>query len=252
MTLILNEIHLLDGMQRTMLVAAADRRISRLDGTYDSTRQKLFSIPYLDATVSYFGIACVYPGGKTQPLSDWLPYFISTQSAAPDLQTFAESLRVELHKLVPQSILESYPSGFHLCGYNRQRLPEFWYLSNIGGMQNFQHVDFKPQYEPASSDFLGRDARKHFGWYGIDPSSAKNGVCVYRNGDFRAHVAAWETLDEIYKGLLRFPDFNVPQTPQEYALYVKFKFEVVAYFYRKWARKKIIDRPIDVIVSTSW
>ena len=76
MTLILNEIHLLRGLEKTMLVAAADRRISMPDGSYHSTQRKLFRIPYLNGAVAYFGLAAVYPGGRQAYLSTWLSDFI--------------------------------------------------------------------------------------------------------------------------------------------------------------------------------
>lgn len=63
MTLITNEIHMLDGFKRTVLVFAADRRLTNLDGSYGSTQQKLFQIPYLEGGISYFGLATVFPGG---------------------------------------------------------------------------------------------------------------------------------------------------------------------------------------------
>ncbi len=49
----------------------------------------------------------------------------------------------------------------------------------------------------------------------------------------------------------QFPDFNKPVTVNDYAKYVKFKLEVLAYIYRKWAKQKIIDRPIDVITHAN-
>jgi hypothetical protein len=52
MTLVLNEIYLLNGLGKSFIVAAADRRISKPNGTYDSTRRKLFPIPYLNGAVS--------------------------------------------------------------------------------------------------------------------------------------------------------------------------------------------------------
>lgn len=163
MTLILNEIHLLDGLNKTMLVAAADQRISKPDGSYEATRKKLFTIPHLSATISYFGLASVYPGGKIKYLSDWLPKFINTQSRTLNLETLAQNLRDALHRVIPQSTLQGQPSGFHIAGYNSQGFPEFWHLSNIGDMRGFQYVDFKPRYGPPSPDFLGRDARELWG-----------------------------------------------------------------------------------------
>ena len=69
--------------------------------------------------------------------------------------------------------------------------------------------------------------------------------------DFRVHVAAWKSLDHIFVRLLQFLDFQRPSNPDEYGQYVKFKFELIAYLYKKWAKKKIIGRPIDVLVLRS-
>ena len=252
MTLILNEIHLLDSLNKTVLVAAADRRISRPDGSHDSTRKKLFHIPYLNGTISYFGLAAFPRKRKTKPqyLSNWLPNFINKQSDVPDLQTFAQNLRDELHEVIPQAILQTEASGFHICGYNSQGLPDFWYFSNIGRMEDFEYLDLRPRYDPPSSHFLERDARKEFGWDGSNPSSARNGAWLYRNGDIRAHVTAWKTLDYAFSELFTFPNFKQPSNLDEYRKYVKFKFEVIAFFYNKWAKKEIIARPIDVLICS--
>jgi hypothetical protein len=183
-----------------------------------------------------------------QYLSDWLRNFINNQSEVPDLQTFAENLRVELNKEIPSALLKENASGFHICGYNHQGLPEFWYLTTIERTERFQYLDLKPRYLPPTSDFLGRDAQKNFKWDGSDPSTAANGIQFYRNGDFRAHVALWETLDEAFSILLQSPNFKRPSTPDEYEKYVKFKFGVIAYFYKNWAKKEIIAGPIRVSI----
>jgi hypothetical protein len=248
MTLILNEIHILDGLGKTMLIAAADRRISKLDGSYDSTRRKLFPIPHLRGAISYFGLAYVYPRGKAQYLSEWLPTFISSQSATSDLGAFSRNLRTALHGIMRKDILGKHPSGFHICGYRKDGLPEFWSLMNMGALEGFRHVNFKKEYGEPSPDFLERDARERFGWDGVNPASAKNGILTYRNGDFRGHVAAWEALDKAFSTLIQFPDFKRFTSPKDYGDYVKFKFEVIAYFYKRWATHQIIARPIDVIV----
>ena len=252
MTLILNEIHLLRGMEETLIVAAADRRVSKPDGSYDSTRRKLFCIPYLHGAIAYFGLAVVYPKGRSQwqYMSEWLLSFIRRHSSVRDLEDFANTLREELNRVVPPEILKKNPSGFHICGYDSAGRPDFWYLSNIGGLKDFKYIDLKSQYTPPESHFLSRDALREFRWDGKDPLSAINGVKIYRNGDFRAHVAAWEQLDYIYWRLSQFPDFKLPKTPGEYGEYVKFKFEIVAYIYKNWAKKQIVARPIDVIVLT--
>jgi len=240
---------LIHGLSDSLIIAAADRRISRFpDGTYDSTRRKLFKIPYLKGAISYFGLASVFPNGQRQYLSDWLPNFSTHQSKAQDLKSFANSLRNELNGIVPSNILKQVPSGFHICGYDMRGFPDFWYLSNIGRMQGFAYIKLKPKYASPKSHFLDRDARTKFGWDGVNPLSARNGASVYRNGDFRAHVVAWESLDSIFNQLFQFPDFKPPRTFDQYGEYVKFKFEVIAYLYKKWAKREIIARPIDVLV----
>lgn len=248
MTLILNEIHLVKGLARTVLVAAADRRIAWPDGKYDSTRRKLFDIPYLRGTISYYGLAVVYPKGKQEYLSSWLPNFIRAHHSITTLKDFVSSLREELHRVICPEILRKNASGFHVCGYQPDGLPDFWHLRNVGGLKEFVYSDLQPRYLCPTSDFLGRDARKEFGWDGKDPGSARNGVQVYRNGDFRAHAIASEHLDAILSSFFQFPDFARPVSVADYEKYVKFKLEVLAYIYQKWARKKIIGTPIDVII----
>src|SRR5713226_2768391 len=114
MTLITNEIHMLDGFRKTLLIFAADRRLTHLDGSFAGTRKKLFQIPYLEAGISYFGLAQIYPRGKAQYLSDWLPKFIAKHSSIHTLREFAFQLRDELHNIIPGAILEKNHSGFHL------------------------------------------------------------------------------------------------------------------------------------------
>lgn len=213
MSLITNEIHILDGFRRTILVCAADRRISKgSDLSFDSCRRKLFSIPHLNAYISYFGLAQVFPHGRSQYLSDWLPAFILKNVAVKNLHDFCFRLRQELNKVVPAHILRANASGFHVCGYNSDGFPEFWYLSNIGGMDQFRYTNLQTRYADPTPDFLERDARK-LGWDGKNPGSVRNVTWIYRNGDIRAHVAAWEKLDQMFVELLGFQDFKKTENP---------------------------------------
>lgn len=247
MTLILNEIHAIDGFKNTLMIAAADRRITK-DGRYYATCQKIFKIDYLNGAISYFGIASCTTGGKQTLLSDWLPNFIRRNSDSNNLQVFVSRLKKEIERIIPKEKLNKYPSGFHICAYQKDGLPDFWFLSNIGPMNGFKYTCYDHYNEP-ESQFLKKDAIKNFEWDGKNLKSVKSGVIqIYRNGDFRMHVAAWEKLDSIFKMVQNFPDFNSPKSPEEYRDYVKFKFEVIAYFYKKWAKKEIIARPIDVLV----
>jgi len=245
MTLVLNEIHALDGFKDTLMIAAADRRISNLDGTYNSTRKKLFEIEYLNGAVSYFGVACT---STRVPLSEWLPDFIRRTADATDLLTFSARLRNELSRIMPKYILRRHPSGFHICGYQKNELPDFWFLSNIGPMKGFNYT-CQDHYAEPLSQFLERDAKANFGWDGSNLGSAKSNIVqIYRNGDFRAHAIAWGHLNSIFNALRNFPDFYQPRNPKEYGESVKSKFEIITYIYKKWAKMKIIARPIDVFV----
>ena len=246
MTLVLNEIYVFDGFQQTLMVAAADRRISNPDGSYNSSRRKLFAIPSLRGAVSYFGVAAFPVQGKLVFLDEWLRSFIR-RSRMNTLNDFAVSLREELHRQVPREVLRIQPSGFHICGYNSSDIPDFWFLSNIEAMSGFEYTALREPYLEPASHFLGRDASV-FGWGSAPSSPRRSGVQIYRNGDFRVHAIASEALDSLLATLGQFPDFRQPRTPVEYGEYIRFKFEVIAYVYKRWAKQQIIARPIDVLV----
>ncbi len=240
---------MLDGFKRTVLVFAADRRLTNLDGSYGSTQQKLFQIPYLEGGISYFGLATVFPGGKAQHMADWLRNFINKHSGISSLRDCAFQLRDELHKVIPPDILGKHASGFHICGYNSQGIPEFWFLRNIGGMTEFAYTDTRPRYGEPTADFLERDA-KTLGWDGSSLTSVENKTWFYRNGDFRAHSVAFERLDRVLADMLSFPDFKRLEKPDDLADWVRFKLEFVARFYKKYAKKQIIGTPIDAFCLT--
>jgi len=76
-------------------------------------------------------------------------------------------------------------------------------------------------------------------------------------------VGGIEILLEGIQGLMNFghgwrdeprlvqADFKKPTTAQQYGEYVKFKFEIISYLYKKWAKIQIIARPIDVFMLPS-
>ena len=248
MTLVLNEIHMLDGFKRTALVAAADRRITDLTGSKVQNQRKLFRISYLNGAVAYFGLATFRnSAGRLVNLWDVLPSFIRSHSSVPDLETFAHELRDELHRIVPKSVLGAGPSGFQICGYNAALIPEYWILWNIREMRDHLPIRIKSSYKKQAPVFLG-DHAKRLGWDGQDLGSCANGIQIYRNGDFRGHAAAWDLLDDIFKQLWLFSDFRRPRTIAEYRDYVRFKFEFIARIQDKWSISRIIGKPIDVLV----
>jgi len=248
-TLVLNEIILRQGLIDTYQIIAADRRISR-QGKYAATRRKLFTIPLLNATISYFGIASFFKKNKEVYLSDLLPDFINhSTETAKDIPTFASQLREHLHDNIPCQDLRTKFSGFHISTYING-LPDFWYMSNIKTLDGFSYRDPASIYDNPSSHFLQRDAIDHFGWNGRDQDTTKSGVWYYRNGDFRVHALTSNEIDRFMENIFQFPDFRPPRKPEEYADYVHFKFEILSYIYKRWAKQKIVSRPIDVIIMT--
>lgn len=242
MTLLLTEIHCLDGLSHSCIVFAADRRISR-NGKYDATRKKIFKIPYLQAAVGFFGLAEIPYNRNVLPMSDWLLRFIRRNSHLDDLETFANALARKLNSDVPTQLKRKYRSGFHTAGYNASGIPEFWYIRNVRD----DRVTVTGKYE-AREDFLRQDAAS-LGYDGLDPGSAQTGLAqTYRNGDIRAHVTAWEIIDEGFSALLEEPEFQELKTITDYEKWVKFKMEVIAYFYKKYCLVSLVARPIDTIV----
>jgi len=250
MTLILNEIHLFDGFDKTMIVSAADRRL-----TYPkevnvkrkpNTVRKLFEVSHLRATVSYWGNSFVRTKGKWELVSSWLPSFINKQHGTSDIGSFALNLRNELNRIMHKDHLGESPSGFHIAGYNRDGAPEFWHFANCVA-RDFVYVDIHPEFRKPYPDFLGRDAR-NFGWDGENPSSVKGkGIVVcYRNGDFLVHEAAWKKLDEVFTRLFQFPSFDRPNTTEQFKKYIEFKLKFIGSIYQNWAKEKNVGGPFDV------
>jgi len=249
MTLIINEIHLQKGLAETFQIAAADRRITR-GNKIENPRRKLFAIPHLNSTVSYFGLASFIKLGKEIYFSEWFPNFIAKSNHTKSLEEFSNHLRDTLNIEVSLPYRKKYHSGFHLSGYRPDGLPEFWHFSNISGMEGPYYKAPVENYGKPTADFLQRDAIKLFHWDETDPLSANNGTQIYRNGDIRTHAIVSEILDFAMNEIMKLPDFNRPKTIEEYADYVKFKFEFISYIYKFWAQKKIISKPIDIIILT--
>jgi len=209
-------------------VFAADRRISR-GKKPDSSRRKVFQIPSMNAGIGYFGLAEVPSKNRTIPMEKWLTDYLSS-APANSLQSFAESLAVELNASVPQYIRQQCISGFHIAGFNNNGRLEFWYVRNVADDRQTVFGVYEPR-----EDFQARDASL------LKPGESQ----IYRNGDIRAHVVAWETIDNSFGQLLGTPNFKVLSTPDEYAGWVKFKLEVIAMFYERYCSISMIGSPVD-------
>lgn len=228
MTLLATEIHR-PGLAGATIIFAADRRITR--GTVrDSTRRKIFPIPRLRAGIGYFGLAEVPRGRRTEPMAIWLRRFIDASSAS-SLRGFAHDLARELNMVVPAQWRRTCVSGFHVCGFVSRHRPEFWYVRNCDDSAGQRPIG---RYS-AREDFQRRDA----------PGLAPGQVMVYRNGDIRAHVLAWQRIDQAFLGLLQQPDFRPLATGGDYVRWVRFKMGVIADMYHRFCRVSIIGRPVD-------
>ena len=247
MTLVLNEIHLIEGLNKAFWIAGADRRLSKTDGSYFGTRKKLFQIPYINGAISYFGLAAYQFRSKTVYMSDIIQNFIRHNSDKKNISEFSITFQKELNRIIPQNVLNKSASGFHICG-SENGLPDFWHFSNIGKLDSFQYNDIKDIYYPATSHFLKYHAIKVLNWDGKDPLKIDHKPFVYRNGDFRGHALTSEVVDNMIKTLTSFPDFNIGKFPEDYPKYFRFKFELIAYIYKTWAKNNIIAKPIDVVM----
>lgn len=138
-------------MKNGYIIQAADQRITK-EGKFLGNHQKLFKIPHLNACVGYFGLAAIDRFQK-QFLSSYLPNFISNTAGVTTLKDFADNLLIALNQDVDKQLLRNYPSGFHICGYNNQNLPEMWFIRNIGRMEGAIYKDFQTTYS-ISDEFL--------------------------------------------------------------------------------------------------
>lgn len=129
-----------------------------------------------------------------------------------------------------------------MAGHNAAGLPEVWYVRNVLD----DAVTLTGTYE-AREEFL-RSGAATIGYDGLNPASARTGHGVfYRSGDIRAHVTAWEALDHGFGRLRADPSFTTPRTAADYREWTRFRMEVIAYFYKRFARRAIVARPIDVL-----
>lgn len=229
MTLLTTEVFDKMTVKAPFVVFAADRRISR-DGQPDSDREKIFKVPGYRAGIGYFGLAEVPSGRHNQPMSDWLTTFLDGRAPVGGLDKLAQDLADELNVTVPRALRRQYISGFHLSGLEADGQPAFWYVRNV-------EDDRKTLFDEylAREDFQSRDILN------LQPGSHM----IYRNGDIRPHVLAWEEFDRSLGQLFEVPDFRPLETVDDYVEWVRFKMETIARFYEKYCSTSVIGEPID-------
>jgi predicted secreted protein len=254
MTLIANELYLIDGFKDTFVVSYADRQLTYRNEKNPKKKyikgRKLFKIEHLNSTVSFWGATLVMKERKTELLNSWLPNYIKKSSQHKTLLEFATNLRNELNLVMSKDQLKVEPSGFHLAGISSNGIPEFIHFSNcshnpkIGGYDNI--LD---HYKEPSQDFLSRDALQ-YGWDGQNKDSIKaNGVILsYRNGNIIVHAVAWDNIDKIFAHLINQPNFSSLRKLTDHKLekFIKQKLNFVGSIYSNWADTKLVAGPWDI------
>jgi hypothetical protein len=219
---------------RPAIVFAADRRIS-LAGRRHAERRKILRVPTKRAGIGYFGLAELPLQGRQRHMDVWLSDFLEAQAALPSLRQLAEALATELNRVVPPATRGAHVSGFHLAGLDRRGRPEFWFIRNVAD----DRITVVGRYS-AREDFQRRDrARLQAG-----------AIQIYRNGDIRAHAAAWEAIDASFGGLLGAPGFHPGVGPVAHMRWVQYKLETIAHFYQRFCNTSIIGKPVDAFVIT--
>ncbi|MBL0745581.1 hypothetical protein [Chryseolinea lacunae] len=255
MTLITNEIHLVDGFDDSFIISTADRRLTyRKEANAKrkyKTGKKLFKIEHLNASLSYWGnTMLINEKGNAEFYFNWLPNFIKRKHAIDNLMDFAKALKDELNRRVPVDNFKREPSGFHFAGYRSSGEPEFIHFSNCKWTGNeYQVVNYG--YKDPYADFLNEHA-KGIGWDGSTHASVKGvkSTTIFRNGDFRIHEAAWKNLDNVFEEIVKHHDFGKLTSLRDDALakFVQFKMKFIGDVYSKYADTKLVGGPFDVII----
>lgn len=243
MTIQANELHIGKSITDSTWVHVSDRRIS-LDGRFHSRRRKTFEIPYLRASIGYFGLAQPNIGDF---FSSWVPNTIRHGAGIKDLVDFASFFEERLNRDVSKAFLRANPSGFHLCGFAADGLPEFYFIRNIESMVGPFYKGFRDSYYK-TEDFRSRDAIKDKFGNVRSIDDLKNCVFFYVNGDLRSFWRFWLGASDFINTVSGDPTFKNLNTVGARA---KWKLEAFASFYEKHSKAQTIGRPIDLIEISS-
>ena len=240
MTILANEIRIKRSITDVTLVQVADRRLS-INGKFHSNRRKVFEIPYLKASVGYFGLA---QPTMREYFSSWLPNVIRHNHSIKTVKEFSQCLMSELNNKVSKALLKSNASGFHICGLANDGIPEFYFVRNIEGMEGSFYKGLLDSYL-YSEDFRARDAINTAvnGVQG-DLATLHDVIFWYVNGDLRSFWDFWLPATQFIDSFCQNQDFPTLKFDLERA---KWKLRVIAQLYDKYAKQKIVGGPIDGI-----
>jgi hypothetical protein len=163
-------------------------------------------------------------------MSEWLQDLFYEVRPGTSPADVAALLCERVNLAVPREWRDSEPSGFHVAGLGSDGRAEFWFVRNLNDDGSLTHRAYEVR-----EDFKSRD----------EPVLPANAVQIYRNGDVRAHVVAWEQIDRSLGSLLGQQSFRALTGTADYVDWVKFKMELVAQFYERFAVESIIGAPID-------
>lgn len=239
MTILANEIRIRSSINDVTLIQVADRRLS-VKGKFHSNQRKVFEIPFLKASVGYFGLA--QPTLK-EYFSSWLPNLIRNGHSIKTVKYFSEYLMYELNKKVSKGLLKSSPSGFHLCGLADDGIPEFYFIRNIEGMDGPFYKGFLDSYF-CSEDFRSRDAIRNNDGTPRELAELHDSIFWYVNGDLRSFWDFWLPATHFIDSFSQNRDFPALKEDLERA---KWKLKVIAQLYDKYAKNKNVGGPIDGI-----
>lgn len=239
MTILANEIRIRGSIKDVTLIQVADRRLS-IKGQFHSNQKKVFEIPYIKASVGYFGLA---QPTMREYFSSWLPNIIRHGHSIRTVNEFSQYLMNELNNRVSKNLLKSNPSGFHICGLADDGIPEFYFIRNIERMEGPFYKGYLDSYY-CSEDFRARDAIRSSDGSRRDIASLHDSIFWYVNGDLRSFWDFWLPATRFIDSFYLNQEFPSLRSDLERA---KWKLRVIAQLYDKYAKKKIVGGPIDGI-----
>jgi hypothetical protein len=243
MTILITEIYTPKDLTQATIVFAADSKVTR-NGKHDSQCSKIFRVPYMKAGVGFFGLAEI----NNEQTASYLTNFINNNTSITSLNEWAEALKKDLQRKIGSNDLACNRIGIHLCGFNKDNLPEFWFIRNISGMDGHQYLNPLPDIK-IDEQFLARDIPTYLE-DGSTNMVKEPRYQVYRNGDTRVDAYA-KALDCVIDGLCRHDDFKKPKGIEDYLEIVKLKIEIMCKIYKKLAKNPLIGTPIGAFAFDS-
>lgn len=203
--------------------------------------RKLFIVPKLNASVSYWGWADIPQRGfswkdknKLLRTELWLPHFLETNKENYNTITeLAVLLEKELRQRIPKIDIKKHENGdggIHLAGYESidgQLIPPFWHIHN-GISQQLPNKKLCSEIVNANNDIpleVGKRIRD------------QKGLAIIRNGIIEDYIVLWELFFKpngvfsktVHQTGLTFPYADNLEKRVEF---LKFQIETVIGIYR--------------------